>query len=142
MAPGSEHTPASGGYRSAPKQIAPNTKVNASHIHTWCWTGALQGARVYMAARQWSLEQMESQVGQVPDVLKYARTRKDLTQDHASDHDLYLTIQGGFCILIGWSVYLDQPGMSHGWFKAGAGATKTQERLYKALEVMLMCMGI
>ena len=144
MAPGSEHTPASGGYRSAPKQIAPNTKVNASHIHTWCWTGALQGARVYMAARQWSLEQMESQVSQVPDVLKYARTQKVLTQDHASDHDLYLTIQGGFNILIGWSVYLDQPGMSHGWFKAGAFKTsvlKTEERLYKALEVMLMCMG-
>ena len=141
MAPGSEHTPASGGYRSAPKQIAPNTKVNASHIHTWCWTGALQGARVYMAARQWSLEQMESQVGQVPDILEYARTRKDLTQNHASKHNLYLTIQGGFCITIGWSAYLDKPGMSHGWFQAGAGASSSQERLYKALEVMLMCMG-
>ena len=57
---------------------------------------------MYMAARQWSLEQMESQVGQVPDILKYARTRKDLTQNHASKHNLYLTIQGGFCITIGW----------------------------------------
>ena len=97
-----------------------------------------------MRRGDWSKEQLEAEVQAHDDIIAHTPMRNKLqnsrVQDHESDTNFYLHLEGNFFATIGYSRRRDPVGKTHGWVMFGSGC-RSKDRKLLAVKVMLNCMG-